>query len=171
MFVVLTWQMGLVKLNWQFDDSHSQFFSTSLIIFFLFICLMPFNCFQLRGRKELAQTLGHIVISPFGIVRFRHFFLADVLTSLVAPLQHIASIECYIRSARFYTAGSASEADECPAAYGYFWLMAFLPYWWRMMQCLRKYYDSNWEHTINFWNALKYFTCMVTPTVLYFLTS
>ena len=161
----------MVKLHEHFSDNQVQYFSITLLVFFLFICFMPFNCFQKKGRKQLARTLGHIFISPFGKVRFRHFFLADVITSLTSPLQHVLIIECYYQNKHFIDAGSVKLDDECPVANGFFWAMAFLPYWWRMMQCFRKYYDSNWELTIQFWNAMKYFSCLVTPTVLYFLTS
>ena len=61
-------------------------------------------------------------------------------------------------------------ADECSVANGFYWAMGCLPYWWRMMQCFRKYYDSNWELTIQFWNAMKYFSCVVSHFVAFFLT-
>ena len=72
--------------------------------FFLVICFMPFNCFFRKGRKELARTIGHVIISPFGKVRFRHFFLADVITSLTSPIQHVLTIECYYQKKHFIDA-------------------------------------------------------------------
>jgi hypothetical protein len=41
----------------------------------------------LRSRAELLKTLWHIVIAPFGPVKFKDFFLADILTSMVPTLR------------------------------------------------------------------------------------
>jgi len=76
----------MVKLSPQFDDSTVQYFSIAVFVLFFSLCLMPVHCFYFRGRVELAKTLWHILISPFGKVRFRHFFLADIITSMTGPL-------------------------------------------------------------------------------------
>ncbi len=48
--------------------------------------------FYLKARKELVRVLFHIVASPFGIVKFKHFFLADIITSLNVTLKDFISI-------------------------------------------------------------------------------
>lgn len=85
-FSCLTWQVAMIKLAPEFHDSHIQYFSIILMVGFLALCLMPVHCFYLKGRVQLAKTLWHIIISPFGKVRFRHFFLADVITSMTGPI-------------------------------------------------------------------------------------
>ena len=85
-FMCLTWQIAMVKLAAEFDDSDVQVFSIILLVLFLGLCLMPIHCFYLKGRIQLAKTLWNILISPFGKVRFRHFFLADIITSMTSPL-------------------------------------------------------------------------------------
>jgi hypothetical protein len=47
------------------------------------MCGLPFHVFYMKSRKELFKTLSHIVASPFGPVKFKDFFLADILTSMV----------------------------------------------------------------------------------------
>jgi hypothetical protein len=42
--------------------------------------------FHKVARKELGYTIIQILIAPFGEVRFRDFFFADVLTSIGKPL-------------------------------------------------------------------------------------
>lgn len=76
----------MVKLAPEFNDSHVQYFSIILLVIFLAFCIMPVHCFYMKARVVLAKTLWNILISPFGKVRFRHFFLADVITSMTGPL-------------------------------------------------------------------------------------
>lgn len=76
----------MVKLAPEFDNSHVQYFSIVLLVCFVALCLLPVHCFYLKGRVQLAKTLWNIIISPFGKVRFRHFFLADIITSMTGPL-------------------------------------------------------------------------------------
>lgn len=97
----LTWQVAMVKLSSEFNDSHTQYFTIILLVAFLAMCLIPVHCFYLRGRIQLAKTLWHILISPFGKVRFRHFFLADVITSMTGPIQHLMIITCYYQDSHF----------------------------------------------------------------------
>ena len=100
-FLCLTWQVAMVKLAPEFDDSHVQYFSITLLVSFFALCLLPVHCFYYRGRQQLAKTLWHILISPFGKVRFRHFFLADVITSMSGSLQHLMIIACYYKAKHF----------------------------------------------------------------------
>jgi hypothetical protein len=72
-----------------------QIFTITLLVALILICFSPFHCCYLRTRRPLGVTLWHIFISPFGLVRFRHFFLADILTSMVNSLQTLAVIECF----------------------------------------------------------------------------
>jgi hypothetical protein len=63
-----------------------------LIIVFILLCCLPFHVFYLRSRLELLKTLWHILISPFGPVKFKDFFLADILTSMIYPLRDVILI-------------------------------------------------------------------------------
>jgi hypothetical protein len=77
----LTFQVAYIK----FVDNDLAVFTLICILSFIVICCQPFHCFYMRARKQVLKTLWQIVISPFGIVRFRHFFLADVVTSMIGP--------------------------------------------------------------------------------------
>ena len=59
---------------------------------FAILCVLPFNVFCLKSRKELVRVLFHIFVSPFGQVKFKHFFLADIITSLGVTLRDFISI-------------------------------------------------------------------------------
>ena len=157
----------MVKLNPQFNDSTVQYFSITLFAIFLLLCIMPIHCFYLRARKQVAKSLWETLISPFGRVKFRDFFLADIITSMTGPIQHMFIIACYYKEGHFKTGLPVKIQDECQVANGFFWVFAFLPYWWRFAQCLNKY--KNTKMKVHLINGGKYFSCLVSPAVLMFL--
>ena len=88
------WQVVKVKLEIGFFDDYATF-TLILLLMFIFLCTNPFPIFYRTIRKQILYTLANIVVSPFGLVRFRHFFLADVLTSIITPMQETMIIYCY----------------------------------------------------------------------------
>ena len=158
-FLCLTWQVAMVKLAPEFNDSHVQYFSIVLMVSFVAMCLAPFHFFYLKGRIQLAKTLWNILISPFGYVRFRHFFLADVITSMVGPIQHLFNIACYYDQKAFIDGQKIDLRGECNTAYWFSIVFGILPYWWRFAQCLNKYHET--EQKVHLINAGKYMSCIV----------
>jgi hypothetical protein len=102
------------------------------------MCLQPcFKCFQPAARYELLYTISQIAIAPFGKVRFKDFFLADVITSMGHPIVDMGISCAYFTSNKFETRNSVVEK----AGLLKFWVIAFayLPYWWRYWQCINKW--------------------------------
>jgi hypothetical protein len=81
--------------HWSWHHSY-DFIGLFLILFFLIMCCNPFDCFYKTARKELAWTILQILIAPFGTVRFRDFFFADVLTSMTTPLKDMGFIVLHL---------------------------------------------------------------------------
>jgi len=128
------------------------------------MCLLPCHIFYRQARIEIAKTLWNILISPFGKVRFRHFFMADVLTSMTHSLQDTAIIACYLKTGDFRTSKNVDDlAAVCPALYDYKIIWGFLPYWFRFGQCLHRYKESGLK--ANLVNAGKYFSDLLVPLV------
>ena len=100
-------------------------------------------------------------------MRFRHFFLADVITSMTGPLQHLMYIVCFYKDKHFVSGDPIKLEDECGTAYIFYWIIGFLPYWWRFAQCLNKYHET--EQKVHLINAGKYFSCLLSPAVLIFV--
>ena len=75
-------QIMVSKLEYLFDPPNA-ICPLALITIFIILCFLPFHVFYLRTRKELSRVLFNILLSPFGTVKFKHFFLADILTSMV----------------------------------------------------------------------------------------
>ena len=82
-------QFSVIKLKYFFEQSLA-FFTLALTLFIAIMFVLPFHVFYLRARKALYIALMHIFISPFGKVKFRHFFLADILTSLTLTFRDAA---------------------------------------------------------------------------------
>ena len=81
------------------------------------------------------KAIFQIFIAPFGTVRFRDFFLADVITSMGQPL-----VDLGIAMAYFSQGHWASRDPSVSKPVVYLAIVAYLPYWWRFMQCLNKFY-------------------------------
>lgn len=145
------------KLDYIFHDPAGIFTLIALIIFVL-ICIIPFHWFYYRARKSLLFVIFNIIISPFGVVRFRHFFFADILTSFVNPMRDLGNTTCYFLRG-FWLNSSETNNTVCPALEDYKLAIAFLPFWFRLMQCFRRYHDTKVRaHLIN---GGKYFTSIL----------
>ena len=132
-------------------------FTLGVLIIFGIICFQPFHCLFRGGRVALAQTLWNIIISPFGLVRFRHFFLADIITSFVQPLRDLGFVGCFFIQGAWLES-TAPTFDKCPSLENYLLSISFLPYWFRLAQCFRRYHDCKLK--VHLVNAGKYF-CMI----------
>jgi len=75
------------------------------------------------------------LIAPFGTVRFRDFFFADVITSLTTPLKDIGFIALHLGDV---------EREKAKSNYlsTYLIIISFAPFWWRFWQCIHKAYKS-----------------------------
>jgi xenotropic and polytropic retrovirus receptor 1 len=126
--------------------------------------LIPFTymvfkaVFPWSERKQIWRVAWAVVVAPCVEVSFCMNFVGDVLTSLVKPLVDVAYTVC------FYTSGDwlqhLGEDGVCMDASGVFVkvispIILISPYWFRLMQCLRRYADSGKRHP-NLPNAFKY---------------
>ena len=134
--------------RWEWHHSY-DFIGLFLALFFILMCFNPMDCFYRQARKELAWALLQVLFAPFGTVRFRDFFLADVITSMTTPLKDMGFIVLHLGTID-------GRRDKFQKEYlgGYLAVISFAPFWWRFWQCLHKAYKSK-----NYWqvvNAGKY---------------
>ena len=139
----------------------------SLVTFvcLLLICIQPFfNCFYRAARGELLYTIYQIVIAPFGSVRFRDFFFADILTSMGNPLVDFGYSFCYLFGGEFLTRNGNISSNE---GFMFYWTLvfSFLPFWFRFWQCLRRVYTKT--NATQLANAGKYLSRFVHPILSY----
>lgn len=122
--------------------------------------------FHSESRLSLRSTLWESVIAPLTPVSFWHVIVADYLTSLAkafSDLQLSACVSSAILTERRPAGSSYTPTTtlwdtnffSCADTY---WnaLMLALPFWWRLMQCLKVYSVTGEQK--NLWNALKYST-------------
>jgi len=104
------------------------------------------------------RILRNIAFSPFYKVLIADFFMADQLTSQMPLLRHMEFAACYFMAGRFR--GDPYEmCTNRPNHEHLAYVISFLPYYWRTMQCLRRYLE---EHDANqLANAGKYVSAMV----------
>lgn len=83
-------QAFIVKLDYTFHPARG-YGVIALITILTLMCCVPIHVFYMRTRIELFKTLMHIVVSPFGPVKFKDFFLADILTSLTNTIKDMVA--------------------------------------------------------------------------------
>ncbi|KAG0914400.1 hypothetical protein G6F33_004285 [Rhizopus arrhizus] len=136
----------------------SELYPLILFIILAAIMLCPFNVFYLSARRWLGITLGRIILSYCFPVEFRDFFVADELNSLSYSIWTISYFFCA------YSKHWSNLQVSCNMTQ--FWIspiLASLPPWWRLVQCVRRYKDSN--EKVHLFNAAKY-TTSITATLI-----
>lgn len=127
-----------------------------LLLIALLVC--PFNIFYRPTRYYFIRIIRNIVFSPLYKVLMVDFFMADQLTSQIPLLRHMESTACYFLAGSFKT----HQFDTCKSGKLYrelAYVISFLPYYWRAMQCARRWFD---ECDINHLaNMGKYVSAMV----------
>jgi len=105
----------------------------------LFVGIMPFPIFEKSTRFWILKRIGKVVSAPFVQVRFSDFFMSVQLLSLGEFLFNIQSMVCIFNKSGL----DPSEAHFCSqSAFFAFPLLNALPYYWRVMQCFRRYYET-----------------------------
>ena len=54
-------------------------------------------------RMEICVVLGNIMIAPFGLVKFRHFFLGNVIESSKLMLNDTDAMVCFYTSGEYHS--------------------------------------------------------------------
>lgn len=130
------------------------------ILLLISICLLicPFDIFYRSTRCCFLRIIRNIICSPFYKVLMVDFFMADQLTSQIPLLRHLESTACYFLAGSFKT----HHYDTCKNGRLYrelAYVISFLPYYWRAMQCARRWFDE--YDTNHLANMGKYVSAMV----------
>jgi hypothetical protein len=120
-----------------------------LAVFGLFV--IASILYQVKSKMWLVKIVAYIFGSPFTFIHFPHFFIADQLVSVVIVLYDIEYFLCYLIN----DAWTETIPPSCDSNYRYMLpMLAFLPPFWRFMQCLRRYVDTGQRRQLA--NAGKY---------------
>lgn len=119
---------------------------------FLILLVLPGNIFHGDIRRFFASTFWRVMTPGLRPVTFSDFLLADILTSLAKALSDVERAVCLLASGPIMS----PRLQECSDASWIIPLGLAAPYVWRLMQCLRVYYDTGARSQLA--NAAKYFT-------------
>ncbi|KAI8334962.1 EXS family-domain-containing protein [Chlamydoabsidia padenii] len=118
----------------------------------------PFDILYFSARKWLGVALGRIVLSYCFPVEFRDFFIADELNSLAYSFWTSSYFFC---AYSWHWIGLATHCSLTTS-----WLTPFLaslPPWWRLLQCFRRYKDSN--EKVHLVNGAKYMSSILATMI------
>ncbi|KAH9607051.1 hypothetical protein KSS87_013826 [Heliosperma pusillum] len=132
-----------------YKESLVQTIPGCLLLFFILLLICPLNIVYKSSRYRFLEAIRNIVLSPLYKVVMLDFFMADQLCSQVPLLRNLEYVACY------YITGSYKTQD-----YGYClrtahyrdlaYAVSFLPYYWRAMQCARRWFDEGEvNHLVN----------------------
>ncbi|KAK9067211.1 hypothetical protein SSX86_014537 [Deinandra increscens subsp. villosa] len=129
-----------------------------LVIVVILITVCPFDIFYRANRYFLLVCLWHCICAPLYSVTLPDFFLADQLTSQVQLLRNLQFYVCYYGWGDF----KMRNAETCNNSEVYdviFIVIAVVPYWIRVLQCIRRLHDG--RDSTQALNGLKYFSTIV----------
>lgn len=132
-----------------YSSSAVQAIPGCLLLVFLLMLVCPFKILYRSSRYDFLRVIRNIILTPFYKVVMVDFFMADQLCSQVPVLRSLEYLACY------YITSSYKTQD-----YGYCtrvkhfrdlaYAVSFLPYYWRAMQCARRWFDEgDINHLVN----------------------
>ncbi|XP_053688010.1 xenotropic and polytropic retrovirus receptor 1 [Sabethes cyaneus] len=116
----------------------------------------PTRTFRHEARFWTIKILSRIILAPFFYVNFADFWLADQLNSIVPAFLDIQYFICFYSTITNWD--HAENPNQC--INNSLWIrpiVAMLPAWFRMAQCLRRFRDTRDAHP-HLANAVKYST-------------
>ncbi|KAI9387402.1 hypothetical protein POPTR_010G165800v4 [Populus trichocarpa] len=138
-------------------EALTELLPLNVLIFLLIILLWPFNMFYRSSRFLLLTCIFHCIAAPLYKVTLPDFFLADQLTSQVQSLRSLEFYICY------YAWGDykhrRNNCKESPVFITFSFIVAVIPYWSRLLQCLRRLFEE--KDPMQGYNGLKYFLTIV----------
>ncbi len=151
------------------EGENKSIFGLGLVLFLVLAMLNPFKLFYRDLRFEVLQTSFNTLISPFGPVRFKDFFLADIFTSLVKPFVDWYIIACFFSTDawKHYEPVSEGEMAQCQPPNTVVAIISLMPFWFRFWQCINRWYYTRlrFPHLVN---AGKYMASLVLIIFTFF---
>ncbi|KAG0606207.1 hypothetical protein M758_9G122400 [Ceratodon purpureus] len=130
-----------------------------LVLTSLLALFFPFNILYRSSRKFFLGCFRRLVIAPLIKVKLSDFFLGDQFTSQVLVFRNLEYVTCYYSSGFFLTNEQDHVCKKNSVYQGFGYVVALLPYWWRFLQCLRRWIEEKDVHQRD--NAAKYMSAIV----------
>ncbi|PPD95946.1 hypothetical protein GOBAR_DD07035 [Gossypium barbadense] len=111
-----------------------------LVTLALVILIFPFNILYRSSRLFFLTILFHCICAPLYKVKFQDFFLADQLTSQVQALRSLRFYICYYGWGDYKHRQNICKMND--AFNTFYFVVAVVPYWSRLLQCLRRLHEE-----------------------------
>ncbi|CAA7037852.1 unnamed protein product [Microthlaspi erraticum] len=129
-----------------------------ILLIGMFIALvLPFNIFYRSSRIFFLTCLFHCFAAPLYKVTLPDFLVGDQLTSQVQALRSVQFYICYYGWGDFKQ--RKNTCGESHAYNAFFFIVAVIPYFSRLLQCLRRLFEE--KNAEQGYNGLKYFLTIV----------
>ncbi|CAK9274625.1 unnamed protein product [Sphagnum jensenii] len=136
----------------------SDWVPLSITLVFLVMLLIPVNIFYKSSRYFFLRCFRRIIFAPFYKVGLSDFFLGDQLTSQVVSFRNVEFMLCYFSGGYFQRRDESACSDNTMFKL-LTYMISLLPYWWRFLQCLRRWRDEG--DKMQLYNSGKYMSAMV----------
>ncbi|KAG5237256.1 phosphate transporter PHO1 [Salix suchowensis] len=153
----------LLNLDMEMDPitkdykAFTELLPLNVLILLLAILLWPFNMFYRSSRFFLLTCIFHCIAAPLYKVTLPDFFLADQFTSQVQSLRSLEFYICYYGWGDYKH--RRNNCKESPVFITFSFIVAVIPYWCRLLQCLRRLFEE--KDPMQGYNGLKYFLTIV----------
>ncbi|KAI8528512.1 hypothetical protein RHMOL_Rhmol12G0154000 [Rhododendron molle] len=160
---VLSTAAGLANLDMEMDPKTldykaiTELVPLGLLVLLLVILLCPLNMIYRSSRFFLLGCLFHCLSAPLYKVTLPDFFLADQLTSQVQAFRSLEFYICYYGWGDYKKRLNTCQVSDVYNAF--FFIVAAVPYWIRLLQCLRRLYED--RDPRQGFNGLKYLSAIV----------
>jgi hypothetical protein len=130
-----------IGLFGHYNDSFPLSGQVYLMLGIMITVALSYLCFfDRKGLRWFLKLITHLLTSPSYPCRFRDFFIADQLASMIPFYQSIGFLIDYTINGR-----TIMKDFTFPITW-YTILIPLFPFWIRCMQCLRRYYDGLASH-------------------------
>lgn len=150
-FGTLMASVSIAITLFKFSPKAASIIIDALPILFATLMFAPIEILLFPLRRLTMKTFGRVFRATIWppAVDFPDFFIADQFTSWVCLGKDLTCIAYYYMSTTF-------SAQHCKNIYDSFfgWVLRPLPYWWRFMQCVRRWRTT--QDSDHLWNMGKY---------------
>ncbi|XP_047312082.1 phosphate transporter PHO1 homolog 3-like [Impatiens glandulifera] len=143
---VLALAAALANLDMEMDPItkdykvFTELLPLGLVVLLLVILVCPFNIIYRSSRFFFLVCIFHCICAPLYKVTLPDFFLADQLTSQVQALRSLEFYICYYGWGDFRHRQNTCQSSDVYKIFSF--IVAALPYWSRLLQCLRRLYEE-----------------------------